>query len=105
MSKSALDTFTKYSSQSLAKKGIRINNINPGAFITNIGSRGDPVFDEKEIEALQKINNIPVGRMGVSEEIASIYLQLADDKISSFVTGACWIVDGGTVEYAPCIAP
>lgn len=104
MSKAALDTFTKFECNRLAKKGIRINNVNPGPFITNIGYRGDPMFTSEQMTKMMEgqamIETIPVGRMGLPSEIAPIYLQLADNTISSFITGACWVVDGGTSWHA-----
>ena len=37
---------------------------------------------------------IPLGRMGTSEEVASMVLYLASDE-SSFVTGSEFTIDGG----------
>uniref|UniRef100_A0AC34RN16 Uncharacterized protein n=1 Tax=Panagrolaimus sp. JU765 TaxID=591449 RepID=A0AC34RN16_9BILA len=107
MSKAALDTFTKYECARLAKKGVRINNINPGAFTTNIIQRGDPMFTPEQMAKMMEdggkamMKTTPVGRWGVPSEIAPIYVQLADNEVSSFITGACWIIDGGATCYAP----
>uniref|UniRef100_A0AC34RG45 Uncharacterized protein n=1 Tax=Panagrolaimus sp. JU765 TaxID=591449 RepID=A0AC34RG45_9BILA len=109
MSKAALDTFTKYECARLAKKGVRINNINPGAFATNIGNRGDPMFTPEQMAKVMEdggkamLSTIPVGRIGLPSEIAPIYLQLADNEASSFITGVCWIIDGGGTCNAPKI--
>uniref|UniRef100_A0AC34Q2X7 Uncharacterized protein n=1 Tax=Panagrolaimus sp. JU765 TaxID=591449 RepID=A0AC34Q2X7_9BILA len=107
MSKAALDTFTKYECARLAKKGVRINNINPGPFMTNIGHRGDPIFTPEQMAKMMEdagkstTETIPVGRWGLPSEIAPVYLQLADNEISSFITGACWAIDGGASWHAP----
>uniref|UniRef100_A0AC34QSB5 Uncharacterized protein n=1 Tax=Panagrolaimus sp. JU765 TaxID=591449 RepID=A0AC34QSB5_9BILA len=107
MSKAALDTFTKYECSRLAKKGVRINNINPGPFMTNIGHRGDPMFTPEQMAKMMEdggkamMETIPIGRAGISSEIAPIFLHLADNEVSGFITGVCWIVDGGSTCYAP----
>ena len=45
-SKAALDRMTQVEALRLAPFGIRINNINPGPVLTNIGSRNNPHMDE-----------------------------------------------------------
>uniref|UniRef100_A0A7E4VSS8 Short-chain dehydrogenase/reductase SDR n=1 Tax=Panagrellus redivivus TaxID=6233 RepID=A0A7E4VSS8_PANRE len=95
MTKAAIDRFTKNISQSLAKKGIRINAINPGPFETNVIKRSSA--DEKSDKAVKTSDamfNIferltPAGRMGHPYELIPVVLLLADEK-SSFITGATW---------------
>ena len=41
--------------------------------------------------------NIPLGRFGRPEEIASLVTFLASER-SSFITGAAYDIDGGTVK-------
>uniref|UniRef100_A0A7E4VSF5 Short-chain dehydrogenase n=1 Tax=Panagrellus redivivus TaxID=6233 RepID=A0A7E4VSF5_PANRE len=106
MSKSALDRFTKNINQSLMKKGIRINNINPGPFETNIQNRS---FVEAKPEFLAAVKDqsgkligaiTPAGRIGQPEELVPAFLLLADEK-SSFITGSIWVIDGGSSTWAP----
>lgn len=67
---------------------IRVNTILPGAVVTTI--RGN-VSDEER----QRIANLcPLRRNGRPEEIAQVALFLASD-MSSFMTGANVVVDGG----------
>ena len=39
---------------------------------------------------------VPLGRMGIEREIANVIVLLCSEA-ASFVTGAAWSVDGGTV--------
>uniref|UniRef100_A0A7E4VFU3 Short-chain dehydrogenase n=1 Tax=Panagrellus redivivus TaxID=6233 RepID=A0A7E4VFU3_PANRE len=103
MSKSTLDRFTKNINQSLMKKGIRINNINPGPFESLFHKRHlEPAAVEEAFggfqKLVQKIN--PAGRFGQPEELIPAILLLADEK-SSFITGSIWVIDGGTSTSAP----
>lgn len=79
---------------------IRCNAVNPGTTQT-------PSLD-KRIEALGKevggtdralqmfIDRQPMGRLGTPEEIASMCIYLASDD-SSYATGQCFNIDGGTL--------
>ena len=70
--------------------GIHMNCIVPGLVDTpqSRGSTGST-------EAFQsRIENIPIGRVGQPEEIASLMLYLASDE-SSYINGACISADGG----------
>jgi len=105
-SKAALDTWVKYDSGRLAKLGVRINNINPGPFLTNIYFRGMP--DETSAEVKKDMldstasiitNAVPVKRWGKLEEIVPAYLLLADNNSSGFTIGSCWVIDGGMGYY------
>jgi hypothetical protein len=50
-------------------------------------------MDKKMEEML--IQATPMARRGTVEEIANVYAFLASDE-ASYVTGALWVVDGGT---------
>uniref|UniRef100_A0A7E4ZY07 NAD(P)-binding protein n=1 Tax=Panagrellus redivivus TaxID=6233 RepID=A0A7E4ZY07_PANRE len=107
MSKSALDRFTKCANQSLMKKGIRINNINPGPFESNIVTR--TLGDSAPSELIAAVNAgthqcvefvTSAKRFGQPEELVPAFLLLADEK-SSFITGSIWVIDGGMSTWAP----
>nr|MBA3272488.1 SDR family oxidoreductase [Chthoniobacterales bacterium] len=49
---------------------------------------------DKEMETML-IQATPLARRGTTEEVANVYAFLASDE-SSYVTGALWLVDGGT---------
>jgi 3-oxoacyl-[acyl-carrier protein] reductase len=88
-SKSAVETITGVLSKELGRKGIRINNVNPGPIATEGsaamqrgGSGGD------------LIARTPLGRIGQPEDIAKIALFLASDE-SGWMTGDILIASGG----------
>ncbi|CAG2106864.1 unnamed protein product [Medioppia subpectinata] len=97
MSKSALDMFTKCMAAELGPKRIRINAINPGpidtGFFTAMGSsRADA---DKLFEAIANI--LPVGRAGLSADVANSILYLASDH-AAFITGTNLVTDGGPLH-------
>jgi glucose 1-dehydrogenase len=74
----------------LGPLGITINNIAPGAIITPINK--NLLADKAKVDAL--LANIPLGRLGSVEDVASVVAFLASDE-ASYVSGATWFVDGG----------
>ena len=88
-SKGAVRLFSKAIAIQHAKDGIRCNSIHPGTIDTPM-FRERPGGDPPDIEATK----IPLGRLGIAEDIALGALYLASDE-SSFVTGAELVIDGG----------
>ena len=78
----------------LARDGITFNAVAPGAIF--IPGSGWEKEKNENPEAFQKIieEQLPMGRMGTPEEVASVVLFLASDK-ASLVSGATILVDGG----------
>ena len=88
-SKAALRSFARTWLNELKGRNIRVNLLVPGAIAT-------PMQEEvltKEAKAMFE-SLIPRGKMGQSEEVATVALFLASDD-SSFVNGAELFVDGG----------
>lgn len=80
----------------LAPRGIRVNAIAPGPFKnTRIGGGAalTPEFEQLWIDT------IPLGRMGLPEEICGPVLFLAS-AASSFVTGITLPIDGGALDLS-----
>ena len=82
--------FVKALAQENANKGITVNAICPGYIGTEMVQAIDPKVLETKI-----IPQIPVGRLGMPEEIARAVVYLADEQSGSFITGSTLSINGG----------
>ena len=89
--KGAVRLLTKATAIQYAKEGIRCNSVHPGPIDTEMIR--DTITDPARLE--QRMERLPMGRVGKPEEIAYGVLYLASDE-SSFVTGSELVIDGGT---------
>jgi acetoacetyl-CoA reductase len=87
-SKAGIIGFTKALAQENARKGITVNCVCPGYIDTDMVA-GVP---EKVLEGI--VAQIPVGRLGKAEEIASLVAYLVSDD-AAFITGAVFTANGG----------
>jgi 3-oxoacyl-[acyl-carrier protein] reductase len=85
-SKGALIAFTKALSKELGYSGVRVNCISPGMIDTKMND----CFSAEEKRAIAE--EIPVGRMGRADEVASAVLFLEENE---YVTGIDLPVGGG----------
>lgn len=90
--KAGMHGFTKTLAMEVAKKGITVNTISPGYIAT------DMVMAVPEEIRNKIIAEIPMGRMGGTEEIAHLVSFLAS-KEASFITGANYAINGGQHVY------
>ena len=90
-SKSAVNGFTKSLAKELAPSGIRVNAVAPGVIETKMNA----FLSEEERKAIE--DEIPMGRYGTTEEIASAIHFLASDE-SSYITGQVLTADGGFLD-------
>ncbi|HEX4542811.1 MAG TPA: SDR family oxidoreductase [Candidatus Acidoferrum sp.] len=90
-SKAAVRSFARTWTNDLKDRNIRVNVLSPGTIDTGVF-----VGVPKEVKD-QFVAQIPMGRIGESEEIATAALFLASSD-SSFVTGIELFVDGGTAQ-------
>src|ERR1700733_4230494 len=88
-SKLALRSFARTWLNELKGRNIRVNVLVPGAIATPMQ---EEVLTKEAKEMFESL--IPRGKMGQSEEVATVALFLASDD-SSFVNGAELFVDGG----------
>jgi NAD(P)-dependent dehydrogenase (short-subunit alcohol dehydrogenase family) len=89
--KGAIVSFTRSLSQQLAANGIRVNGVAPGPVWTPLITS---TFPKEQVETFG--GDVPLGRPGQPEEIASSYVFLASDD-SSYMTGQILHPNGGEV--------
>lgn len=89
--KAALSALTRSLAADWADRGVRVNAIAPGVFLTDANKRW---FGEKPDFRAAFEAHIPMGRLGKPEELAPVALFLASDA-ASYITGATVVVDGG----------
>jgi 3-oxoacyl-[acyl-carrier protein] reductase len=87
-SKAGLLGLTKSVARELARRNITVNAITPGFIVTDMTDG----MTDKAREAMTE--QIPLGRLGEAEDIASAVIFLASDQ-SSYVTGQVLGVNGG----------
>jgi 3-oxoacyl-[acyl-carrier protein] reductase len=85
MAKTALTIFTKSLAQAEARRGVRVNMINPGFIRTDASTK-------KEIALAAR--KIPAGRLGAPKDISRTIRWLATNE-TEYVTGAVIDVGGG----------
>jgi NAD(P)-dependent dehydrogenase (short-subunit alcohol dehydrogenase family) len=90
MTKAGIISLTQTLAMELGADKIRVNAIAPGLVQTYFAK----TLWENESINKQVIARTPLGRIGQPDEIAAIALWLASD-MSSFSTGATYVVDGG----------
>lgn len=89
--KAALTALTKSLAADWAPRGVRVNAIAPGVFLTAPNRKW---FGEKPDFRAEFVSHIPAGRLGEPDELGPAAVFLASDA-SSYVTGATIVVDGG----------
>ena len=99
VTKAAVLSLSRLVADLYAQDGIRCNAVTPGPTETDAwlgdGGLADQQGDRDEV--LAKVGaGRPLGRLARPEEIASVIVFLCSDR-ASYVTGAAWSADGGTV--------
>ena len=84
--KAALGMLTRAAALELAEHGIRVVAVAPGAIATERNDEADELSEE-----------IPLGRAGTPEEIADVVSFLVSDA-ARYVTGTSVLVDGGALQ-------
>jgi len=99
VTKAAVLSLSRLVADVYAKDGIRCNAVTPGPTATDawLGSGGLAEQQGDRDEVLAKVAAArPLGRLAEPEEIAAVIAFLCSDR-ASYVTGAAWSADGGTV--------
>ena len=89
--KAAVIQVTKALSLELAFRGVRVNAIAPGWFVTEIN---DEYLNSEAGAAIKR--EVPMGRFGAEGDLDGALLLLVSDA-GSYITGQTLVVDGGQV--------
>ena len=94
--------FAKTLSVELGPENILVNNIAPGRFGTDRVAELDAINAKNwgvsvEEAAKRQIDNIPLGRYGMPEELANVVVFLGSAR-ASFVSGQTILIDGAATR-------
>ena len=99
VTKAAVLSLSRLVADLYAKDGIRCNAVTPGPTATDAwlgeGGLADQQGDRESVLA-KVVAGRPLGRLARPEEIAAVIVFLCSEQ-ASYVTGAAWSADGGTV--------
>lgn len=104
--KSAALNLTKYLANKFASQNILVNAVVPGPVYSDSWDRNIerlatlqelPVERIKQEVEVQEAAKIPLGRVGTSDDVASLVTFLTSDR-ASWITGACFTIDGGKLR-------
>jgi len=82
--KAGLSILVKELARTFGRYNIRVNALVPGAIAAG-GFVADPALSR----------HIPLGRLGQADDLAPMALAVLSNKVSAYVTGAAFVVDGG----------
>ena len=89
--KAAVIHFTRATAADWAPRGVTVNAICPGLFMTE----PNVAWAKKNPEVIKTfVGAVPMGRAGEPDEIGPLAVYLAS-AASSYVTGAAFVIDGG----------
>ena len=88
--KAFVSTYSRGLARELAPHGIRVNAVSPGVIDTDFHTRYSSA-EKLEATRLQ----IPLQRLGTSEDCAPSYLFFAAEELSGYITGQVLEINGG----------
>ncbi len=92
--KAALTNYSKNLARQLGPQKVRVNTIAPGNVFFPGGSWERHLTHRRDVVESMLRTEVPQQRFGSPEEIASLAVYLCSPQ-AGFVTGACYVVDGG----------
>ncbi len=95
VSKTGVQVFAETAAIELAPYGIRVNTVSPGLINSPNWAKGvlQKAANDPETGA-GFMGNIPLGRLGLPNDVGAVYAFLASD-LASFATGTNIVFDGG----------
>lgn len=93
--KAGVNLFVKSIATALGPYGITVNAVMPGAILTDLSR---PQFKASAETERNYIEKIPVGRLGVPEDVAAAVGFLATEE-AAYINGASLVVDGGLIAH------
>jgi 3-oxoacyl-[acyl-carrier protein] reductase len=104
VTKAAVLSLSRAYADAYAAQGVLVNAVTPGPVGTELwlapGGLADQTVEAQgssRDEVLEKVaSGVPLGRLAKQDEIAAVIAFLCSER-ASYVTGAAWSVDGGTV--------
>jgi NAD(P)-dependent dehydrogenase (short-subunit alcohol dehydrogenase family) len=96
-SKAAIINLTKHVATQYGRQGIRCNVVAPGIILTQATLESVPDI------AQNFGKHLALARMGTPEDVANLVAYLASDE-SSYMTGQCLSIDGGSLIHQPHFA-
>jgi NAD(P)-dependent dehydrogenase (short-subunit alcohol dehydrogenase family) len=105
--KAALSNYSKALSKEVSPKGVRVVRISPGwveteaaiRLATRLGEQAGTDYERGKEIIMKGLGGIPLGRPAKPEEVADLIAFVASPRAAS-ITGAEYIIDGGTVPTA-----
>lgn len=102
--KAALSAYSKSLSKEVGPRGVRVVRISPGwieteaavALVERIAREDGSDYSAAQAKLMASLGGIPLGRPSKPEEVADLVVFLASARASA-ITGADYLIDGGTV--------
>lgn len=102
--KAALNSYSKTLANEMAQHNIRVVTVSPGmvktaameTFLKGLAAKIGKTIDETTQVVMDSLGGVPLNRLAQPEEIANLVGFLVSTK-ASYITGANYVVDGGTI--------